>query len=120
MSDIHMDQTVLGGLREVMEGGYADLLDTFLADSEVQLVRLQNAQDADELAMTAHSFKGSSSNMGAIRLAFLCGELEKSARKKPLAGVAELVGLIDFEFKHVQRLYRMERQRCVTPSLVSR
>lgn len=120
MSDIHMDQTVLGGLREVMEGGYADLLDTFLVDSEAQLVRLHNAQDASELAMAAHSFKGSSSNMGAIRLAFLCGELESCARKKPLAGVAELVGLIDFEFQLVKRLYRVERQRCVSLSLVSR
>jgi len=120
VTDIHMDSTVLCALREVMEAGYADLLDTFLADSQEHLARLHNAQDASELARVAHSFKGSSSNMGALRLALLCGELEDSARKRPLSGLAELVGKIDYEFQHVQRLYKLERQRCGSPSLISR
>lgn len=103
-----------------MEGGYADLLDTFLADSQEHLTRLHSAQDANDLARVAHSFKGSSSNMGALRLARLCGELEDSARKRPLSGLAELVGKIDYEYQFVQNLYKLELQRCASPSLISR
>ena len=80
MSDIHMDPKVVNALRDVMEGGFADLLDTFLSDSEERLGQLHNAREACDLTLVAHSFKGSSSNMGAIRLAHLCGLLEERAQ----------------------------------------
>ena len=111
MSYIHMDQAVVNALRDVMEGGFADLLDTFIADSDERVVALIGAQQAAALVAVAHSFKGSSSNMGAIRLAHLCGLLEERAQKKPLAGIKELVVKIDDEYQMVRRLYRAERQR---------
>ena len=113
MSDIHMDPKVVSALRDVMEGGFADLLDTFLSDSEERIGQLHSAREAGDLTMVAHSFKGSSSNMGAIRLAHLCGLLEDRAQKKQLAGIHELVIKIDDEYQMVRRLYRAERQRYV-------
>lgn len=120
MSDIHMDPKVVNALRDVMEGGFADLLDTFLSDSEERLGQLHNAREACDLTLVAHSFKGSSSNMGAIRLAHLCGLLEERAKKKQLAEIQELVIKIDDEYQMVRRLYRAERQRSVSPHFVSR
>ncbi|AMB80346.1 MULTISPECIES: Hpt domain-containing protein [Pseudomonas] len=111
MSDIHMDPKVVSALRDVMEGGFEDLLDTFLSDSEERLDQLRSTHEAHDLSLVAHSFKGSSSNMGAIRLAHLCGLLEERAQKKPLAGIKELVVKIDDEYQMVRRLYRAERQR---------
>ena len=111
MSDLHMDPAVVSALRDVMEGGFADLLDTFIADSDERLQQLHLARGPTELMAVAHSFKGSSSNMGAIRLAHLCGLLEERAQKKPLAGIKELVVKIDDEYQMVRRLYRAERQR---------
>ena len=111
MSDIHMDPKVVNALRDVMEGGFADLLDTFLSDSEERLGQLHNAREACDLTLVAHSFKGSSSNMGAIRLAHLCGLLEERAQKRQLAGIQELVIKIDDEYQMVRRLYRAERHR---------
>ena len=120
MSYIHMDQAVVNALRDVMEGGFADLLDTFIADSDERLVALNSAQQATALGAVAHSLKGSSSNMGAIRLAHLCGLLEERAQKKQLAEIQELVIKIDDEYQMVRRLYRAERQRSVPPHFVSR
>ena len=111
MSDLHMDPAVVSALRDVMEGGFADLLDTFIADSDERLQQLHLARGPTGLMAVAHSFKGSSSNMGAIRLAHLCGLLEERAQKKPLAGIKELVVKIDDEYQMVRRLYRAERQR---------
>ncbi len=111
MTDIHLDHDVLNALQEVMEDEYPTLLDTFLQDSETRLTQLHGTQDPDQLLSAAHSFKGSSSNMGARRLAELCSELEQRAKQKSLAGIEQLVGEIDGEFAIVRRLYSEERQR---------
>jgi len=111
---MHIDQKVLSDLREVMEDGYLQLLETFLEDSERRLSQLHEAKDADELGMAAHSFKGSSSNMGAVGLARLCQQLEERVKQAPLYGIEDLINRIDQEYSEVQRFYRSERQRIST------
>jgi HPt (histidine-containing phosphotransfer) domain-containing protein len=121
VADTHLDRDVLSALQEVMEDGYAELLDTFLADAEERLVLLRKADDALELMNAAHSFKGSSSNMGAVRLAALCHELEQRAKNKNLSGVEKLVGEIDGEFALVRPLYEAEcRRSSPTKAIVPR
>jgi len=112
VDDTHVDRAVLSALQEVMEEGYPDLLDIFLADSEERLKVLRAADSAALLVETAHSFKGSSSNMGALRLTELCHQLEQQARSLPYTAVQELVGEIDREFAGIRPLYEAERQRC--------
>lgn len=111
MTDTHLDRDVLSALQEVMEDEYPTLLDTFIADSEERLLVLRKAEDAAQLMNAAHSFKGSSSNMGAIHLAELCNELEQRAKHQRLDGIEKLVGDIDSEFAIVRPLYEAERQR---------
>lgn len=111
MADTHLDRSVLNALQEIMEDGYRELLDTFLADSEERLLLLRQADNAEQLGITAHSFKGSSSNMGATRLAELCDELEQCVKDNKLEGIEALVGKIDGEFAIVRPLYEAERQR---------
>jgi len=111
VAEIHLDHNVLSALQEVMEEEYPVLLETFLFDSEERLRVLRRADDAGELVATAHSFKGSSSNMGATRLARLCHELEQRAKQPSLLGIEKLVGEIDGEFAIVRRLCEQERQR---------
>ncbi|AWM90989.1 histidine kinase [Pseudomonas sp. 31-12] len=113
MADTHLDRDVLSALQEVMEGEYPMLLDTFIADSEERLRVLRKAEDAAQLMNAAHSFKGSSSNMGAVRLAELCSELERRAKEKSLTGIEALVGEIDGEFAIVRPLYEAEKQRSI-------
>jgi HPt (histidine-containing phosphotransfer) domain-containing protein len=114
VTDTHLDRDVLSALQEVMEDEYPTLLDTFLADSEERLRVLRKAEDAAQLMNAAHSFKGSSSNMGAIHLAELCHELEQRAMQKSLAGIEMLIGEIDGEFAIIRPLYEAERQRSLS------
>ncbi|MDZ3993175.1 Hpt domain-containing protein [Pseudomonas sp. Teo4] len=111
MTDMHIDHKVLSDLREVMEDGYLQLLETFLEDSERRLSQLHEAKNADELGIAAHSFKGSSSNMGAVGLASLCQQLEDRVRQQPLYGIEDLINRIDQEYLEVQRFYRGEQER---------
>jgi HPt (histidine-containing phosphotransfer) domain-containing protein len=112
--DMHIDHKVLRDLREVMEDGYLQLLETFLEDSERRLQQLRKARDAKELGLAAHSFKGSSSNMGAVGLADLCQQLETRVRQVPLYGIEDLINRIEQEYLEVRRFYRSERQRIST------
>jgi len=111
VSNQHLDYDVLSALQEVMEEEYPLLLDTFLTDSEVRLNELHRATDPQQLGQAAHSFKGSSSNMGATQLADLCRQLEERVKHPPLNDIEDLVNRIDHEFAEVRRLYRDERQR---------
>ncbi len=114
MADTHIDREALSVLREVMGEGYPELLDTFLEDSESRLVALHKAADAKALSEVAHSFKGSASNMGAVRLAALCQELESDAKDKSPSEIARLVADISGEFADVRPVYEDERQHALT------
>jgi len=121
VADTHLDRDVLSALQEVMEDEYPMLLGTFLADSEERLSKLHSAGDAETLGATAHSFKGSCSNMGAVRLAKLCHDLEQCAMQKNfLEGIEKLVGEIDGEFAIIRPLYEAERQRSLADSAAVR
>jgi histidine phosphotransfer protein HptB len=109
--DVHLDPDVLSGLQEVMEGEYPKLLETFLDDSQKRIEALRTARDdAKALGRIAHSFKGSSGNLGAVRLAQLCQRLELESGE-PTANLEALVDQIDHEFALVKPLYESERQR---------
>ena len=65
-----------------MEDEFGTLLQAYLEDSERQLHEVSDAWEAgdlDRLRRSAHSLKGSSSNVGAAALAALCGHLEEAA-----------------------------------------
>ena len=111
MVDIHLDPRVLSGLQEVMEDEYPKLLDTFLDDSQKRVEALRMARDdAKALGRIAHSFKGSSGNLGALRLAQLC-ELLEAESVEAASDLGALVDQIDREFAVVRPMYELERQR---------
>lgn len=120
MSDIHLDYSVLRALQEIMEDEYATLLDVFLDDSEHRMTQLRQMLkvrsdgsgvfDFQELSLMAHSFKGSSGNMGALHLADLCRELEERSRREEVRGLEDLLASIDIEYVTVRRLFDAERQ----------
>ena len=116
MTEEHLDLDALSALREVMEDAYPQLLDTYLDDSEQRLQSLREADKAAQLVDVAHSLKGSSSNMGALKLVALCGELEKNAEKLSPSQIQELIAAIDIEFAIVRPLYEAERQRSLAES----
>ena len=111
MSDTHVDRKVLRDLQDVMEEGYINLLETFLADSELRLQQLCNARHAEELGQAAHSLKGSAGNMGAEDLAELCRQLEERVHKQALFGIEHLIYQIRREFNEVRQVFRDECKR---------
>ena len=101
---LHVDAATLSMLQDVLEDGFANLLETFLQDSSAKLQGLREAlaaEDADGLRRNAHSLKGSSSNLGALQLADLSREVEQLAREGQIDGIGELLAQLDTEYQAV-------------------
>ena len=57
----------------------------------------------------AHTIKGSSANMGALRMSELCRQLELVGRSGRLDGVAERLVQLEAEYEQVKAALQAER-----------
>lgn len=100
----HLDYETLNTLKQVMEDDFSLLIETFKQDSTERLEKLKEliqGNDADLIRRAAHSFKGSSSNIGAQQLSTLCAALEKKALAGEFDNLAGDIALIEQEFQLV-------------------
>lgn len=99
MSNDSLDLRALTELQDIMEEDFTLLIETFISDADDRMNDIvQAVGDWQRLRRAAHAFKGSSSNIGAIKLAQLCKALEHYAIEvKEDAGVAEQVAQIRAE-----------------------
>ena len=101
----HLDHEILAELRVVMGNEFSSLLQTFIQDSTQRVAAIQRefaAGNAVGLRAAAHSFKGSSSNMGAGQLAQFCKQIEELALAGDIASCAPLVDALAVEFDAVK------------------
>jgi HPt (histidine-containing phosphotransfer) domain-containing protein len=102
-----VDPTVLDGLLELQMEGEPDIIVTlaeiFLKagpDRLGELRRAADSRDAHAVERAAHALKSSSAQLGAKRLAQLCGSLEDGARTRPteLDTIPAAVAAIEAEY----------------------
>ncbi|PCM45315.1 Hpt domain-containing protein [Marinobacter sp. ANT_B65] len=104
----HLDEEALAELREVMEDEFPILIETYLMDSKERVESLKEAvanEDSDAFAKTAHSFKGSSINIGAPRLGELCLKAERVGQSEKLDEAPAVIEDIDAEFQRVTEAF---------------
>lgn len=103
-----VDPVVMSQLRDVMEDEFADLLRTYLDGVPRALQRLRHALvvgHSQDLVSCSHTLKGSSANLGIVRLSHLFRELEMLARGDELGSRAhETLTAIETEFAVVHPL----------------
>ncbi len=100
-----LDRSVLDGLRELSVPGepdiLAELVGLFLEDAPPRLEALRAALDegdARRVKEAAHALKGSSSNMGASRMAEICARLEEAGTLGDLIEAPDLLKRLETEF----------------------
>jgi CheY-like chemotaxis protein len=90
------------------------LIDEFMREAEARVGALRDAArrlDRAALASAAHSLKGSSSTMGAKRLAALCAQVEGHLARHPEGAVTPaLMAAVDQELVRVRDAFAAERQ----------
>ena len=111
MNESTLDPAIVQELKSVMGGDFRTLVDSFVRDSRQRLETLEEAITngaAEEVRQTAHSFKGSSGNLGALALSNLCLELEQIGRSGELAGAREKLEEIRAAFDHAREQLEQE------------
>lgn len=126
MSNNPVDFNVLSTLRDVMENEYPTLVEVFMDDSVTRINEMtqllgnpafsaSSSALLEHLGLMAHSFKGSTGNMGASHLSELCLQLEEQGRgivAPDEARIRLLVSLIQDEFSAVREIFERELQLC--------
>jgi CheY-like chemotaxis protein/HPt (histidine-containing phosphotransfer) domain-containing protein len=101
-----LDESVLEGLRALGDASLlAELVELFVDEAPSRLMALRNAvedEDAGTVEQTAHTLKGSCSNMGAWRMANLCAELQELGSSGELTATSELLDQLQAEFDRVR------------------
>ena len=75
---------MLDELKMLMEEDFPLLLETYIQDSDLRIESLESAissGNSTEVRELAHSFKGSSANLGAQPIADICFKLEAMGRE---------------------------------------
>ena len=101
----HIDVEALEELKDIMEDEFECLIHTFIVDSEKKIMALRasvESEDAMLLSRVGHSFKGSSSNIGAVYLAQLCQKAEDQGRNNDWSDINDVLQTIKDEFHTVK------------------
>jgi HPt (histidine-containing phosphotransfer) domain-containing protein len=100
-----LDASVMTAIRSLGEPGepdvYAEIARVFLVDVPIHLSALAAAiaaADSESVWQIAHRLRGSTLEMGVVRMAPLCGEIEYAARGGSLAQAAAQAERLDREF----------------------
>ena len=103
----HLDLNALQDLKDIMEAEYETLVNTFITDSERKLEEMGQvveAGDPETLRKLAHSLKGSSSNVCALKLSELARELEAMGKEGETSGADYALAQLKLEFSQVARI----------------
>ncbi len=100
-----LDRSVIASLRELGEEILAELTDLFVEDVPPKLEALREAigsGDAASMGRLAHALKGSSGNMGALRMSTICAELEDAGHSGELERALVLAERLEAEYGRVR------------------
>jgi signal transduction histidine kinase/ligand-binding sensor domain-containing protein/CheY-like chemotaxis protein/HPt (histidine-containing phosphotransfer) domain-containing protein len=121
-----LDPVYLDRLRQLQEvtgrAVVGEIVDSFLGEMPRRLARLREALaagDGEALAFAAHSLKGSSAQLGALRLASLSHALELQGRSGSLDAAAALVDDIAGELARVAPELKARSEGLAAPTSAS-
>ena len=97
-------------MRDLLEEDFADLVQTYITDSQKRIDGLRVAQVAGDNANgfeAAHALKGASANLGATQLIALSGQLQEACRAHQISHSATLIEHLSEALQHVeQQIYQ--------------
>jgi signal transduction histidine kinase/CheY-like chemotaxis protein len=117
-----IDTQVLAKLRELesdVPGLLADVITTYLRETPDRIDRIVAAVtdgEAKVAQQAAHGLKGSSSALGAVKMAKLCEQIERRSESGEVAGCALLAAELPYEFDRVSRSLTREQGALTVPT----
>jgi signal transduction histidine kinase/CheY-like chemotaxis protein/ligand-binding sensor domain-containing protein/HPt (histidine-containing phosphotransfer) domain-containing protein len=99
------------------------IIDRFLAEAPRRLAELRRtlaARDDHNFVFVAHSFKASSAQLGARRLAEICQDLEMRGRRMEWSGMEEILCHLQSEIENIAPLLRAQAAEGLAPQVPAR
>lgn len=93
-------------MRDLLEEDFADLVQTYIIDSQQRIKLLHTAQAANDNNSgfeTAHALKGASANLGATQLVALSGKLQEACREHTISRQTALIENISSALQLVEQ-----------------
>lgn len=113
-----LDRTVLNDLRRMDRKGngrfFLEVIAAYLEDAGVLVGRICTGLatgDRESAVRAAHTLKGSSGNVGAVRMARLCEQVEQQTERGVAGGATETASLLEREFVLVRDALADEMRR---------
>ncbi|AMN50906.1 histidine kinase [Psychrobacter sp. P2G3] len=93
-------------MRDLFEEDFAELIQTYITDSQQRIVTLRATQAADDNANgfeAAHALKGASANIGATQLVALSDQLQEYCRERKINQQAALIENISLALQYAEQ-----------------
>lgn len=103
-----LNKQLLSELQDLMGDDFAVLLDTYRIDTQQRLSVIRQAiasLNYSEIVSAAHSLKGSSANIGAVKMELLCHNMVMAARAGDEKSIIELFPSMQLEFDLICRQF---------------
>jgi histidine phosphotransfer protein HptB len=100
-----LDETIVSDLIDLMGDDLNTLFEAYLEDSEAKIKQLASVceqQNFDLIRRTAHSIKGSSRNVGALKFAIVCESIENAALMEELQSCLDFLSTMPEEYKQLK------------------
>ncbi|GAA5138116.1 Hpt domain-containing protein [Alloalcanivorax gelatiniphagus] len=97
-----LNDGLIAELRDIMGSDFDTLVESYRQDGSQRLAALHEAVREgymDGIRQQAHSFKGSSGNLGALRVSALCLEMEQLARDQQLETAGDRLAALEQAFE---------------------
>lgn len=101
-----LDSEQVNNLKEIFSEGFSDLIANYFKDfltREQALSTAISAKNIEEATKLAHALKGSSLNVGAVKLADICSRIE-------MAGKQENLQVIIQEYSQLKEIFNQTYQ----------
>jgi len=99
-----IDFNNLNMLKDILGDELKDVLTIYMDNSPDNVLKLKDAIATNTLStvqLEAHALKGSSANVGALKLSSICAELEQKAKNSDTESQAGLLSQIERENRAV-------------------
>ena len=109
-----LDENIVAELLDVGDAEFLqDLFETYIEDAHEKIDGITNAMathDADTLGKLAHTFKGASGNIGALKLSEIAEKLQHMGYNDQLDGVESVVTDLKELYQLVEQAMKVKMQ----------
>ena len=103
-----VDDAALQELQEALDDAFEGIVKTFLDSGDSSVDALEKAyqeRNFEEIHLHAHSLKGASANLAALRLADYCAQIDTLAKESQGEPMEELIIQIRDEWEAVKQFF---------------